>query len=199
MIGEVAESLAAALSRRLRAGRRFRTGVGDDARSSRTMRCSAPRICRRCSRLSRSRRRQGRSASRSLLPHPFLTPLMGAFARGPAPGAAKLDPVWSSRMEQPRHRSEPDAHRHSRRVPDEPGRRLERCGRATCCRSATAVRDGCASSAASAACSSAASASATAATRWRSKISSPGPSKALIRATSTSVLSVWLTASAEIA
>lgn len=35
-----------------------------------------------------------------LLPHPFLTPLMAAFARGPAPGAAKLDPVWSSRMEQ---------------------------------------------------------------------------------------------------
>ncbi len=35
-----------------------------------------------------------------LLPHSFLTPLMAAFARGPAPGAAKLDPVWSSRMEQ---------------------------------------------------------------------------------------------------
>ena len=35
-----------------------------------------------------------------LLPHPFLTPLMSAFARGPAPGAAKLDPVWSSRMER---------------------------------------------------------------------------------------------------
>jgi flagellar motor switch protein FliM len=35
-----------------------------------------------------------------LLPHPFLTALMSAFARGPAPGAAKLDPVWSSRMEQ---------------------------------------------------------------------------------------------------
>ncbi len=35
-----------------------------------------------------------------LLPHPFLTPLMGAFARGPAPGAAKLDPAWSSRMER---------------------------------------------------------------------------------------------------
>jgi flagellar motor switch protein FliM len=35
-----------------------------------------------------------------LLPHPFLSALMGAFARGPAPGAAKLDPVWSSRMEQ---------------------------------------------------------------------------------------------------
>ncbi len=34
-----------------------------------------------------------------LLPHPFLTALMTAFARGPAPGAAKLDPVWSSRME----------------------------------------------------------------------------------------------------
>lgn len=35
-----------------------------------------------------------------LMPHPFLTALMGAFARGPAPGAAKLDPVWSSRMER---------------------------------------------------------------------------------------------------
>jgi flagellar motor switch protein FliM len=35
-----------------------------------------------------------------LLPHPFLTALMAAFARGPAPGAAKLDPVWSSRMER---------------------------------------------------------------------------------------------------
>jgi flagellar motor switch protein FliM len=35
-----------------------------------------------------------------LLPHPFLTPLAAAFARGPAPGAAKLDPVWSGRMEQ---------------------------------------------------------------------------------------------------
>ena len=35
-----------------------------------------------------------------LLPHAFLTALMAAFARGPAPGAAKLDPVWSSRMEQ---------------------------------------------------------------------------------------------------
>ncbi|MDE3176271.1 MAG: FliM/FliN family flagellar motor switch protein [Pseudomonadota bacterium] len=35
-----------------------------------------------------------------LLPHPFLTPLLAAFARGPAPGATKLDPVWSSRMEQ---------------------------------------------------------------------------------------------------
>ena len=35
-----------------------------------------------------------------LLPHPFLTALMAAFALGPAPGAAKLDPVWSSRMER---------------------------------------------------------------------------------------------------
>ncbi len=35
-----------------------------------------------------------------LLPHPFLTPLAAAFARGPAPGAARLDPVWSSRMER---------------------------------------------------------------------------------------------------
>ena len=35
-----------------------------------------------------------------LLPQPFLTPLAAAFARGPAPGAAKLDPVWSDRMEQ---------------------------------------------------------------------------------------------------
>jgi flagellar motor switch protein FliM len=35
-----------------------------------------------------------------LLPHPFLTPLLNAFARGPAPGAAKLDPGWSSRMER---------------------------------------------------------------------------------------------------
>ena len=35
-----------------------------------------------------------------LMPHPFLTALMAAFARGPAPGAAKLDPVWSSRMER---------------------------------------------------------------------------------------------------
>jgi flagellar motor switch protein FliM len=35
-----------------------------------------------------------------LLPHPFLTTLALAFARGPAPGAAKLDPVWSSRMEK---------------------------------------------------------------------------------------------------
>jgi flagellar motor switch protein FliM len=34
-----------------------------------------------------------------LLPHPFLTPLAAAFARGPAPGAAKLDPVWAGRME----------------------------------------------------------------------------------------------------
>jgi flagellar motor switch protein FliM len=35
-----------------------------------------------------------------MMPHPFLTALMAAFARGPAPGAAKLDPVWSSRMER---------------------------------------------------------------------------------------------------
>ena len=35
-----------------------------------------------------------------LLPHPFLTALMVAFARGPAPGASKLDPVWASRMER---------------------------------------------------------------------------------------------------
>jgi flagellar motor switch protein FliM len=35
-----------------------------------------------------------------LIPHSFLTALAGAFARGPAPGAAKLDPVWSSRMER---------------------------------------------------------------------------------------------------
>ncbi len=35
-----------------------------------------------------------------LIPHPFLTALAAAFARGPAPGAAKLDPVWSSRMER---------------------------------------------------------------------------------------------------
>jgi flagellar motor switch protein FliM len=35
-----------------------------------------------------------------LLPHPYLTSLSGAFARGPAPAAAKLDPQWSSRMEQ---------------------------------------------------------------------------------------------------
>ena len=35
-----------------------------------------------------------------LLPHPFLTSLSAAFARGPAAGAAKLDPQWSSRMER---------------------------------------------------------------------------------------------------
>ena len=35
-----------------------------------------------------------------LLPHPFLTALAGAIARGPAPGAADLDPMWSSRMEK---------------------------------------------------------------------------------------------------
>jgi flagellar motor switch protein FliM len=35
-----------------------------------------------------------------LLPHPFLNQLAAAFVRGPAPGATKLDPVWSSRMEQ---------------------------------------------------------------------------------------------------
>ena len=35
-----------------------------------------------------------------LLPHPFLTGVAAAIARGPAPGAARLDPVWSSRMEQ---------------------------------------------------------------------------------------------------
>ena len=35
-----------------------------------------------------------------LLPHPFLTALAAAVVRGPAPGAAKLDPVWSSRMER---------------------------------------------------------------------------------------------------
>jgi flagellar motor switch protein FliM len=35
-----------------------------------------------------------------LIPHPFLTALAAAFSRGPAPGAAKLDPVWSSRMER---------------------------------------------------------------------------------------------------
>jgi len=35
-----------------------------------------------------------------MFPHPFLTALALAFARGPAPGAAKLDPVWSSRMER---------------------------------------------------------------------------------------------------
>ncbi|HXT07380.1 MAG TPA: FliM/FliN family flagellar motor switch protein [Roseiarcus sp.] len=35
-----------------------------------------------------------------VLPHPFLTALMAAFALGPAPGAAKLDPAWSSRMER---------------------------------------------------------------------------------------------------
>jgi flagellar motor switch protein FliM len=35
-----------------------------------------------------------------LLPHPFLTPLAAAFARGPAPGAANLDPIWSNRMER---------------------------------------------------------------------------------------------------
>jgi flagellar motor switch protein FliM len=35
-----------------------------------------------------------------LAPHPFLTALGAAFARGPAPGAAKLDPVWSNRMER---------------------------------------------------------------------------------------------------
>jgi flagellar motor switch protein FliM len=35
-----------------------------------------------------------------LLPHPFLTPLAAAFVRGPAPGAAKLDPIWSNRMER---------------------------------------------------------------------------------------------------
>ncbi len=35
-----------------------------------------------------------------LLPHPFLTALAGAVVRGPAAGAADLDPVWSSRMER---------------------------------------------------------------------------------------------------
>ena len=35
-----------------------------------------------------------------LLSHPFLTALAGAIVRGPAPGAADLDPVWSSRMER---------------------------------------------------------------------------------------------------
>jgi flagellar motor switch protein FliM len=35
-----------------------------------------------------------------LLPHPFLNALALALARGPAPGAAKLDPVWSNRLEK---------------------------------------------------------------------------------------------------
>jgi flagellar motor switch protein FliM len=35
-----------------------------------------------------------------LLPHSFLTALAAAVVRGPAPGAADLDPVWSSRMER---------------------------------------------------------------------------------------------------
>jgi flagellar motor switch protein FliM len=35
-----------------------------------------------------------------LIPYPFLDALALALARGPAPGAAKLDPVWSSRMEK---------------------------------------------------------------------------------------------------
>jgi flagellar motor switch protein FliM len=35
-----------------------------------------------------------------LIPHPFLTALGAAFVRGPAPGVAKLDPVWSSKMEK---------------------------------------------------------------------------------------------------
>lgn len=35
-----------------------------------------------------------------LLPHPFLTAVAAAIVRGPAPGAADLDPVWSSRMEK---------------------------------------------------------------------------------------------------
>jgi flagellar motor switch protein FliM len=35
-----------------------------------------------------------------LLPHPFLNALAAAIARGPAPGAADLDPVWSSKMEK---------------------------------------------------------------------------------------------------
>ena len=35
-----------------------------------------------------------------LLPHPFLTALAAAVVRGPAEGAADLDPVWSSRMER---------------------------------------------------------------------------------------------------
>jgi flagellar motor switch protein FliM len=35
-----------------------------------------------------------------LLPHPFLTALAASIARGPAPGAADLDPIWSSRMEK---------------------------------------------------------------------------------------------------
>lgn len=36
----------------------------------------------------------------TLFPHPFLTALNSALARGPAPGAAKLDPIWSSKMEK---------------------------------------------------------------------------------------------------
>ena len=35
-----------------------------------------------------------------LMPHPFLNALTLAFARGPAADVAKLDPVWSSRMEK---------------------------------------------------------------------------------------------------
>jgi flagellar motor switch protein FliM len=35
-----------------------------------------------------------------LLPHPFLTALAAAVVRGPADGAADLDPIWSSRMER---------------------------------------------------------------------------------------------------
>jgi flagellar motor switch protein FliM len=35
-----------------------------------------------------------------LIPYPFLNALALAVARGPAPGVAKLDPVWSSRMEK---------------------------------------------------------------------------------------------------
>jgi flagellar motor switch protein FliM len=35
-----------------------------------------------------------------LLPHAFLTSLAASIVRGPAPGAADLDPIWSSRMER---------------------------------------------------------------------------------------------------
>ncbi len=35
-----------------------------------------------------------------LIPHAFMTPLGEAFAKGPAPGAAKLDPAWTRRMER---------------------------------------------------------------------------------------------------
>ena len=110
MIREVARDARGRVVRGFRAGRRFRSrrrNAADD-RGRRAARREGHAGAAGAGRDQGAGRRLRRHAAAAA---PVPDALAAAFARGPAPGAAKLDPVWSSRMERRVTEAQPDADR----------------------------------------------------------------------------------------